>query len=308
LRLLRLRGGELADSPGVLGSAVDEVRCRHRGVRFSVQPELEERGLPSSPGSVAVLGPNLAVQAACAELDAALPSGLEEAAVEHFFALHFTMREAWDLPQDDELMDASIDHDWVDLGGATEESAAAEDQTATAQPTVAVSATAAAPAPPKSPSSPAAVMRGRLREVVTSSQDLQLFMDENPFASWGQDAVRVDLVGPLSAEAWQAATRAVLACEAHRVYLSRRYDAVFWCPKNSRELIENQVAGALSHWKGSRTTLGDSGGVGLSGGGFTGFEDLAANVGAVLRGVEPPGWHRLEWTPHGDGAVPLLTY
>lgn len=70
--------------------------------------------------------------------------------------------------------------------------------------------------------------------------------------------------------------------------------------------MEDQVASALSHWKGSGADLG--GGFGVSEAPFAGFEDLAANVSAVLQDKKPPGWHRLEWTPHGSDAVPHMTY
>jgi len=151
------------------------------------------------------------------------------------------------------------------------------------------------------------VLRGRLRKAVPDDGELHLFMDENPFASWGGGAVRVDLIGPLQPNAWDAATHAVLSCEALGVYLSRRYDAIFRSSPSRERLLRDQVDSALSHWKGAPVALGDRI-VGASESGFEGFEDLAANVAAVLRGAEPPGWHRLEWTPHGAGAVAARTY
>jgi len=211
-----------------------------------------------------------------------------EESAQEFFALHFVMREAWDLPQDDELLDASLSDEWIDLGaGEGAEARAPDDDEG-----------------PKS--SPRSVLRQRLREAVPDSGQLRLFMDENPFASWGGGAVRVDLVGPLRPEVWEAATLAVLSCEALGVYLSRRYDAVFRNPAREAAL-RDQVDSMLTHWKGAPTALGADG-FGASESGFEGFEDLAANVAAVLRGTEPPGWHRLEWTPDGDGAVATRTY
>mmetsp|Transcript_114662 Transcript_114662/g.320403 ORF Transcript_114662/g.320403 Transcript_114662/m.320403 type:complete len:426 (-) Transcript_114662:231-1508(-) len=304
LRLMRLRGGKSGDTAKLtqesFALAVQQARGRHQGVRFSV---LREARPPTDLVlSLAVLGPAEAVEVACDDLRAAPELAADAAAeveaehVEHFFALHFTMRETWDLPQDDEVVDASIEDDWVDLGAEGGGVAAAvgvghdEKVVGTATPCHAMGA----------------LLGKRVQEVLRDSRDLFLFMDENSFAEWGRDALRVDIVGRLASSAWQDAARVVLACEAHRAYLSRRYDAVFWCPEPLKLQLEDQVSSACRHWKGERATLG--GGVGVSGTGITGFEDLAANVTAVLLGDEPPGWHRLEWTPDGAGAVPFETY
>lgn len=297
LRTLRCHSeGRLAQ----FASAVEEVKRKQRGLRFSVHSEADLQVAKS----IAVLGPGAIVQSACAALRAALgsdASAVEEESIEHFFALHFSMRESWDLPQDDELLDASIEDSWIDLGTASSPSKRPPSSAEGEEPS----------AIPRAPRSPTGVLRGRVLEVLPRDQNFHLFMDSNPYAAWGDGLVRVDILAPLTPEAWQAASRAVLACEAHRVYLSRSYDAVFWCSPTARRLIEGQVSNALSHWKGKRLAPGDAagaGGVGVSGSAFRGFEDLATNVGAVLHGAEPPGWHRLEWTPHGEGSVPYMTY
>mmetsp|Transcript_65555 Transcript_65555/g.152281 ORF Transcript_65555/g.152281 Transcript_65555/m.152281 type:complete len:371 (+) Transcript_65555:55-1167(+) len=270
----------------VLNQAIDEVRAELDSVRLSLQAELEN-------ASVAVLGPGGQVRAACSRLMGRVPLTPVDPPWESFFALHFTMREAHDLPDDDELVDASLGSDWVDLGQDVDQE---ED----------AGRGAFAPSEGTRSQSPRSVLRRRLNEVLSDRGDVQVFMDQNPFAHWGQDAVRVDLVGPWQSEAWDTVARAVLACEALGVYLSRQYDAVFWCPSEVHPLLEVQVACALSHWKGSPVAMGS--GFGLTGSAYAGFEDLAANVSAVLRGEAPPGWHRLEWTPHGAGAVPHMTY
>jgi len=294
---LHLKAPNMAESSSLL-QIVEEVRAVHPGLRFCVQAEDEHP-------CVALFGPAGSVRGACDALATLAPLVPEEQVqerLEGLFALHFTMREAWDMPQDedDELVDASLEADWVDLGPSAGAEGSEEQQDVGRSP-----ATAAAESRPQA-RSPRSVLRSRLREVLPDLQDVHAFTDENPFANCSREAVRVDFVGPLRPAVWDAAGRAALACEAKGVYLSKQYDAIFWPPAQLRAPLDDQVACALSHWKGQRASLGT--GFGISGTGFTGFEDLAANVSAVLRGERPPGWHRLEWTPHGAGAVPHMTY
>lgn len=308
LRLLRLPGASREE----VEAAVEEVRQSAEGgggqLRFSVREEEE----PSGTAMIAVLGPGAAARGACATLRAALcttlPSAVppEEEAVDNFFALHFAMREAWDLPEDDELLDAALIEDWVDLGSGAGGAGGQQPQQQPPSEEMEPPVAAATPEPSGRPA--AAVLRARLMELLPRHGGLHLFVDRNPFATWGQEAVRVDVLGPLTPEAWEAATSLVLACEGHRVYLSRRYDAIFWPDLELQPHIERQLACARAHWKGQPIALSGSETLGLAGVLLTGFEDLAANIKAVLRGSTPPGWHRLEWTPHGAGAVPHLTY
>jgi len=278
-------------------AVMERVRKAHADVRLSVSgAQVEQQGAPVC--SIAVLGADATVSRACLTLRTALVDIaaviLDEQIVEEaFFLLQFTLREAWDPAPDDEL----TEEDWVDLGTSK-----AVEQ---AQETLA-QARASSPSRPRSTQS---VVRQRLLDAIPHNrQDLLLFMDRNPLTSCGADVVRVDLLGPLRADAWQAAASVILNCEAHQVYLSRRYDALFWAPAALRSPLEGQLSCAMSHWKGATAELGHLGGFGISGTLAAGFEDLAANVKAVLRGVEPPGWHRLEWTPHGAGSFAYMTY
>jgi len=261
-RLLQPCGGDCE----ALCQAIDEVRAEIRGVRFCLQTERE-------PACVVVMGPGHVVRSACAALVERLPLQPEHR-FESFFALHFTMREVWDLPQDDELTDASLDRDWIDLGDPSVLAGGGEACGGDSDSTGGGAANQGR--------SPAALLRGRLNKVLPECLDLHIFMDENPFASWGPREVRVDIIGALTPDSWDAASRTILACEAQGVYLSRRYDAVFWGAEPSMlPLLEEQVVCALSHWKGEKMSLGL--GFGLAESAFTGFEDLAANVSAVLR-------------------------
>lgn len=218
--------------------------------------------------------------------------------------IHLVLRDAWDMPQDDELVEASLGSEWCDL--------------APMEADVAAAARSAAELPAKD------VLSKRLRALLPENKGLHVFMDRNPFAAlWSREAaLRVDIVVALKPEAWDAATRALLTCEAGGIYLARRYDALFFAPPESgkvgevagiRAALQEQVAHATAFAAevGSsgvtKATRGSSG-FGLEAGALESFEDLAANVAAVLHGTPPPGWHRLAWTPHGVGAVPHLTY
>jgi len=285
LRLLTACGANTDDMRSSLDSVAPQVRRRCPGVRVSVPRET------LSTLSVAVLGESAAVTEACRILQEGASSSdaiiLQETHVEYFFALHFTMREMCDLPHDEEIADASIEDDWVDVGGGA--------------------AVAAVGGADVQRNAMATLLRARLLEVLSGRDGLHLFMDDNPFASWGGDALHVDFIAPLTSDAWRSAAEAALACEAHRAYLSRRWDAIFWCAKRERSFLEDQAAQACSHIRGGARTA-PLGGIGVVGLGTTGLEDLAANICAVLRGEEPPGWHRLEWTPDGAGVVPYMTY
>lgn len=297
LRYLRLpaaaRSAEATENARrELFEAVEQVRASkgHQSVRFSVQVESERNA------SVAVLGGACHVREACEALATHVDLDPEERTLEQFFLVHFTMRESWDLPQDDELVEASIANDWVDLGNeGGAQSTTGNDSTNTDDGA-------------GSPKSPQAVLRQRLQEVLHEREDVHIFMDDNPFATTQKTAVRVDFAGVLP-HAWDAVSRILLACEARGVFLSRRFEVLFWSPRDLRERLEGQVESALSHCEGApeRISRGPSG-FGLTGCDMSGFEDLSVNVSAVLSGHTPPGWHRMEWTPHGAGAVPHLTY
>jgi hypothetical protein len=248
----------------------------------------------SDPAVVAVLGEGSDVKKACEDLsgDASLNCS-EDRCFKHFFLVHFTMREAWDLPQDDELAEASVGSDWIDLGCQLNDGGISsidmEDEDDDSQ------------AVPRSPQS---VLRRRLREVLADQEDLYVFMDENPFASSQIGTVRVDFAGVLP-RSWDAVHRAVLACEAHGVYLSHRFEVLFWPPAELKERLEHEVQNALGHCKASAEYLRKGrDGFGLAATGVSGFEALAENVSAVLSGYSPPGWERLEWTPHSSLAAP----
>lgn len=300
LRCVRLPAASTSAADGrKLKSAVAEVRAAgHKNVRFTVQVE-DER-----PASVAVLGTAVGVAEACQALSAHVAIAKEEREIEQLFLVHFTMREAWDLPQDDELVEASIANDWVDLGcegAGTQEAGSSLDEKEEQDDQAEDEGTEAS-------RSPQAVLRKRLREVFLDRDDVHIFMDDNPFASSQNTAVRVDFAGLLP-NAWDAVARVVKDCEARGVYLSRRFEVLFWSPQDLRERLEGQVESALSHCQGApeRISKGSSG-FGLTGCELSGFEDLSDNVSAVLGGHAPPGWHRMEWTPNCAGAVPHLTY
>lgn len=297
LRCLRLPAADPStEAPGnacrLLKDAVEQVRAvGHPMVRFSVQVESDR------PAAVAVLGATTSVREACKALSSHVDFDFsEERETGSLFLVHFTMRSSWDLPQDDELVDASIATDWIDLGSAGSTPEDGSDKTEDTQDKAVAL-----------PRSPQAVLRQRLEQVSLERPDVHVFMDDNPFATSEGTAVRVDFVGVLP-DAWDAAARIVLACEARGVYLSRSFEVLFFCPDDLHERIEGQVESALSHCKGPPERIFRGSAVGLTHCDVSGFEDLADNVSAVLSGHAAPGWHRMEWTPHGAGAVPHHTY
>lgn len=274
MTLQRLRARMLGEA-NALRRAVSDVRQAHPGVRFSVRVDRE-------PAYVMLFGRD--ISSACAALTARVQLDVEQS-IEDFFAIHFTMRRPEDLPQDEALSDALLENEWVDVR-SSERIAEVCDEHRTG--------------PLQAPES---VFRRRLRDMI--SDDMHVFMDSNPYASWGRDDVRIDFVGLLP-EAWDTAMELVLSCEARGVYLSRRFEALFWSHGRLRKRLEDQVSCALSHLKGSAVQC--SAGFGLVGEDVSSFEDLAANISAVVSGGVPPGWHRLEWMPHGAGAVAHFTY
>lgn len=241
------------------------------------------------PITFAVFGTDHAVDAASKQLQNILPLKLEDRGLHrNFFVLHFTMRRTWDLPQEDELVDAALEQDWIDLGTSSDEGVIQSQ-------------------PKEAARSPATVLRERLCQALPECGDLHVFMDGNPWEADDASSVCVDFAGPLDAKVWDAATETILACEASGVYLSKQCGVRFGGTDDTmRASLQEQVTSALSHWKGTEhsSVLG----FGLDGMGFGGFEDLAANISAVLRGVTAPGWHRLEWTPDGADALPHMTY
>lgn len=241
------------------------------------------------PITFAVFGTDQAVDAASKQLQHLLPLKLEDRGLHrNFFVLHFTMRRTWDLPQEDELVDAALEQDWVDLGTSLDEGLRQSQ-------------------PKEAARSPAAVLRERLCQALPECGDLHVFMDGNPWETDDASNLCVDFAGPLDAKVWDAATQTILACEASGVYLSKHCGVRFGGADDTmRASLQEQVTSALSHWKGTEhsSVLG----FGLDGMGFGGFEDLAANISAVLRGATVPGWHRLEWTPDGADALPHMTY
>lgn len=290
LHLPRTCLSEKASTPDLpLEAVVDQVRAAgHRHVRFSVEADHD-------PASIAVLGERSNVREACKALadEVTFDSKEEDRSTEHLFLVHFTMRETWDLPQDDELADASLGSDWIDLGREGDLSCPvledrADDATDLAQP------------------SPQSVLRQRLREALAGQEDLYVFMDDDPVAPSPLGVVQVDFVGRLPS-AWDSARRAILACEAHRVYLSHQFEVRFWPPPELRDSLQDQVKNAVSHCQDASESI-SHGGFGLVATGIPAYEVLADNISAILRGSSPPGWHRIEWTPHGTAAVPCHTY
>lgn len=282
----RLRLLERSDID-VLRAGVCEVRESHRKARFSVQTDF-------AIARVAVLGSARHVSRACDDLFKLARLEMDQP-FDEFFMLQFTMRELCDLPKDLELVNASLDDEWLDLGSSEHHfQGQINDEHREGSGVL---------------SSPQMVLRRRLRKLLPDHERLHVFTDASPSAatSSGRRCQRIDIVGSLC-DAWDVATQTVLKCEAGGVYLSRRYDALFWCEDGERKAhIQEQVRCALSHSKhGSAASFDRC--FGFQEVEISGFEDMAANVLAAIRGQKPPGWHKLEWTPHGTGAVPHLTY
>jgi hypothetical protein len=318
LRFLQLpRAHTSGKAETKLETIVEQVRAAgHDSVRFSVEAERD-------PASVAVLGERSNVTSACKALaEEVVFDSLEERCAEHVFQVHFTMRETWDLPQDDELVDASVGSDWIDLGREGDSSCLVGEDI----PELMFVATASESSQPSTArgksgrgaedreddtaelahSSPQDVLRRRLREVLSEEEDFRVFMDEDPFDPSQNGAVHVDFVGRLPG-AWDAARRAILACEARGVYLSHRFEVRFWPPPELRSGLQDQVKSAVSHCQDAAESI-SKGGFGLVAVGASAFEALADNVSAICNSCPPPGWHRLEWTPHGTAAVSCHTY
>jgi len=258
------------------------------------------------------------------------------------FTLWFTVRDAWDQPEDDEMIDASLENEWIDLGSSS--ATASDDDTVASNPAPAEEREdndqageeevedgketkddgenerddkgepaqhQAAAATRRGPLPTGPELRSRLQQMLPTGADVDAFVDMHGPGIEGQASggMVIRLEGPLRPESWEAACRLALGCEACGVYMSNCYDAMFrnLAPALVQPL-ETQVACALGHWCGRRAKCVAGAGLGIEGGAFAGLEGLAANVAAVLRGEPPPGWHRLEWTPHGAGAVSHMTY
>lgn len=279
----RLRS--LVREADVLRASVCEVRKAHHEVRFSVQIGFD---FPC----VALLGSALRVARACDDLEKLVPLEFDQC-FDKFFALHFTMRELSDLPQDVELVDASLDDEWLDLGASEHQFDGQINDEHRAHSGIL--------------GSPQMVLRRRLQRILPDHEHLHIFMDTNSLTTWGQNSPRIDIVGLLP-DAWDMAIQAVLKCEAGGIYLSRQYDALFCCQDDEwRTKLEEQIHSSLGHSTGgSLTNIGSC--FGCQGADIVGLEDMSANVLAVLQDQRTPGWHKLEWTPHGTGAVPHLTY
>jgi len=264
------------------------------------------------------------------------------------FTLRFKVRDAWDRPEDDELLDASLVNEWIDLGSCTdavnnsdaaapnpkavneegdeeppgvkkgqenkqeegeevkkEEEEEGRNESDMGNKKGLLQSQAAAPADHSHGLlSPRSVLRSQLQQVLPPDADVNAYVDIDGSSSDGQaHGGMICLTGPLRSEAWETACRSALGCEACGVYLSGCYDAIFSNPAPDLvQPLEDQVACALGHWSGHRANLV------LEDAAFAGFESLAINVAAVLRGEAPPGWHRLEWTPHGNDAMSHMTY
>jgi len=252
------------------------------------------------------------------------------------FTLRFKVRDAWDQPEDDELLDASLVNEWIDLGNCKDASSgcAAATPTPTARNEDAkeeheekegggdessmgnegelVQGHSATPADRgQGMPSPRSVLQARLQQVLPTDADVHAQVDTDDTSSDGQarGGIVIRFAGPLRSQAWETACRSVLGCEACGVYLAGSYDAIFSnLAPDLVQPLEDLVACALGHWSGDRAKCIAGAGMGLEGAAFSGFESLSTNVAAVLRGEAPPGWHRLEWTPHGTDAVSHMTY
>merc|ERR1719387_3106148 len=102
----------------------------------------------------------------------------------NLFALQFTMREAWDLPEDDELLDACLESDWVDLGttmdaGEINNKRGDDNKTHHGEEGKQQDGEFVE----ERPNSPRAVLQGRLRQVLPAREDLYIFMDDSSLAS-----------------------------------------------------------------------------------------------------------------------------
>jgi len=246
------------------------------------------------------------------------------------FTLWFTVRESWGLTEDDEMIDGSLENEWIDLGSSS--ASAGDGAIAASNPKAAeeredndrageeegkegkekkedgrenerdskmepVQHHVSAPASRNGGSlSPGSVLRSRLQQMLPTGADVDAFVDMHDSSSEGQESggMVIRLEGKLQPEAWEAACRLALGCEACGVYMSNCYDAMFrnLAPALVQPL-ETQVACVLGHWCGRRAKCVAGAGLGIEGGAFAGLEGLATNVAAVLRGEVPTaatGW------------------
>eukprot|EP00929_Paragymnodinium_shiwhaense_P023025 TRINITY_DN14514_c0_g1_i1.p1 TRINITY_DN14514_c0_g1~~TRINITY_DN14514_c0_g1_i1.p1 ORF type:complete len:597 (-),score=151.68 TRINITY_DN14514_c0_g1_i1:416-2098(-) len=296
LVLRMLRTPHASEAPLLRAAAADKAAAK-----LGVQVRLQAAASMGASSIVAVLGDRESTGKVCEALQRDGPCSFEEDLWDSFFLLRFGVREAVDAaPHDEELLDASLENDWIDLGGCGDDATQKEQRREASS----------------SQSSLQALLRTRLHKVLPQEEaGLSILMDsgdEKPGSASAGRCTKVDFVGVLRPESWAAATKAVLSCEAAGVYLSRTYSAYFSCPEEPlSEHVQSQVTNCLSHWKGQRTeTLPGTDGacLGVDDLAYACFEDLSANVSAVLLGKKPPGWYRLEWTPSGVGAVPYKTY
>ncbi|CAE8584491.1 unnamed protein product [Polarella glacialis] len=156
-RLQRLAVCGIGDSD--LEALTDKVR-RQLEARLATHWEADQRS-----AIVSVLGPASAVEQACCQLSQGGARVEKDRCDDRIFALHFTMRAAWDLPQEDELVDASLEQDWVDLGGPNSESSNPEDHGG-----IASSQGGSSSRPLQS------LLRERLSEAILACDDLHVFM------------------------------------------------------------------------------------------------------------------------------------
>eukprot|EP00927_Polykrikos_kofoidii_P014220 TRINITY_DN16220_c0_g1_i1.p1 TRINITY_DN16220_c0_g1~~TRINITY_DN16220_c0_g1_i1.p1 ORF type:complete len:435 (-),score=73.83 TRINITY_DN16220_c0_g1_i1:171-1475(-) len=246
---------------------LEQARLKHTGVRFSVHGSQAEKSDDKGDIGLAVFGPRTAVNAACSCLAESVDV-VNEVSHNAVFALHFTLRGVDDVPHDEELLDASLEKDWVDLGsGGTGDSAVKT------------------------------LLQKRLGLVLPSSHhDVHIFMDTVPLtfgggssgaadvsATTAPTAMRVDLVGALSSSSWEAATKTVRACEARGVYLSANFDIHFWYPEGLHRPFADQLAGALSHWKCMSVEGAFAACCVAVRADIASFEDLAATVTSVFK-------------------------
>mmetsp|Transcript_52623 Transcript_52623/g.112250 ORF Transcript_52623/g.112250 Transcript_52623/m.112250 type:complete len:410 (-) Transcript_52623:213-1442(-) len=303
-RLLALRC-QLRCFRGATGCALPSefLRCMSEAslqlaggsVKASVSPEVETM-------SLAVVGPTATVAELTAQAKKASLSSLHlvaESEHEQFFSLQFTIREKWALPRDEELIDACIEDDWVDLGADSPPVSPGKlpEQPAHTMSSSAMGSSMMISSCGATATSKRALIRDRLLKVIDNIPKAHLFMDHpSHLQMLSNDGIAVELVAPLDVDAWQDVAHAVLSFEANRVYVADTYSAVFWCSSDMERPLREQVGEALRLWKGTPSEECSGGGFGFVGSSLPGFEDFAANVGAVLQGEDLPGWERLAWT------------
>eukprot|EP00927_Polykrikos_kofoidii_P014221 TRINITY_DN16220_c0_g1_i2.p1 TRINITY_DN16220_c0_g1~~TRINITY_DN16220_c0_g1_i2.p1 ORF type:complete len:435 (-),score=86.52 TRINITY_DN16220_c0_g1_i2:647-1951(-) len=247
--------------------ALEQARLKHTGVRFSVHGAKVGKFDDDGDIVLAVFGPRTAVTAACSCLAESIEV-VNEVCHNAVFALHFTLRGVDDVPHDEELLDASLEKDWVDLGSGGAGDSAVK-----------------------------TLIQKRMDLVLPSSHlNVHIFMDTVPLtfgggssgaadvsATTAPTAMRVDLVGASSSSSWDAATKTVSACEASGVYLSANYDILFWYPEGLQRSFADQVARALSNWKGMSVEGAFAACCVAARADIASFEDLAATVTSVFK-------------------------